>query len=99
MNKAKLDQMSVQIAGVAFLVSFLSSGFAVYQWWTSGQDEKIRATIEISNKFNDDAIDPRAVVNSYNLAVNQWSTGFMNRLDLAKMDAPIKIRKYLIKKK
>lgn len=79
---------------MALLVSFLSSGFAVYQWWTSGRDETIRATVEISNKFNDDAIDPRAVGDSYKIALGQVQAGVGNLTDLEKMEAPLRIRKH-----
>jgi len=94
MNVTKSDRISLQIAGVALILSFLSSGFAVYQWWMSGRDETIRATIEISNKFNDEAIDPRSLGKSYKVAFNQFQTGSMNLLDLQKLEAPIRIRKH-----
>jgi len=84
----------MNIAAMALVVSFLSSGFAVYQWWTSGRDEKIRATIEISNKFNEDAIDPKPLGQSYAVALEEFRSGSKEFTEIAGLEAPNRIRKH-----
>jgi hypothetical protein len=63
----KLDRTSDRIAALALSLSILSSGFAVYQWWTSARDEHIRAAIEISNQYTEQAIEPLWVASSIEL--------------------------------
>jgi len=94
LDKTKLDKVTVQLSALALGVSFLSSSFAIYQWWTSGRDEKIRAAIEISNKYSDDAIKPRQLARDYEMARSQFLSGAMGRLELEKLDERFKIRKH-----
>jgi hypothetical protein len=54
----KKDRTSDRVAILALGLSILSSAFAAYQWWSSADDAHIRAAIEISNKYDDDAINP-----------------------------------------
>ena len=39
------------------MVSIGAAAFSVYQWWSGGRSERIRAAIEVSNKYIDQAID------------------------------------------
>jgi hypothetical protein len=93
MNKTTVDKTSVQIAAMALVVSLLSSGFAIYQWWTSGRDEKIRATIDVSNKYTEEAVDPNALADSYEIVKNKFQSGTRDFTD--KLQAtPILIKKH-----
>jgi hypothetical protein len=94
MTKAKLDRATVEISALALGVSLLSSGFAFYQWWTTGTDEKIRATIELSNKYIEEAINPKELSSVYDLLVRQMQNGTGSILDVQKLDIPLKIRKH-----
>jgi hypothetical protein len=40
-----------RIALLALILSILSSIAAVYQWWSSGRDEKIHAAIDMSERY------------------------------------------------
>ena len=40
-----------QIALLALILSILSSMAAVYQWWSSGRAEEIRAAIDMSDRY------------------------------------------------
>jgi hypothetical protein len=94
MNKPKFDKISVQIAAMALGVSFLSSGFAIYQWWTSGRDEKIRAAIEVSNKYTEEVIDPKQFGCYYKNVLERADAGQMSFLEVEKLEAPSRIRKH-----
>ena len=94
MTKAKLDKVSVQIAAMALTLSVLSSGFAIYQWWTTGKDEKIRATIDISNKYIEEAVDPIQLQKEESIKRKEVEAGFDRVESLLKLDAPQKIRKH-----
>ena len=75
---AKTDRMSDQIAALALGLSILSSGFAVYQWWSSSRDEHIRSAIELSDRYIDQAIDK-------GIMVRQFEMGQLNSLDMIKV--------------
>jgi hypothetical protein len=94
MAKAKLERASVQISALALGISFLSSGFAVYQWWTTGTDEKIRATIDVSNKYIEEAIDPKGLQQQYDIMRREMETGSRTVLDVQKADPSLRIRKH-----
>jgi hypothetical protein len=63
---------SVQTALLALILSILSSGFGVYQWWSTGRDEKIRAAIDLSDKYITQRIDQKEARSE----LNQFQTGF-----------------------
>jgi hypothetical protein len=75
--EGKKDRTSDRVAVLALVLSILSSGFAVYQWWSSAKEERIRAAIEISNKFNDDAVNPAWIASQvtmgYGVATEQFT--------------------------
>jgi hypothetical protein len=93
-TKAKLDEATVQISALALGVSLLATGFAIYQWWTTGRDEKIRATIEVSNKYIEEAINPEDLQMQYDVLRRQMAAGQANIFDVEKLDAPLRIKKH-----
>jgi hypothetical protein len=58
-------EKSSLVAKFALAVSIGAAAFSVYQWWSSGRYERIRAAIEISNKFIDQVVDADYTVNLY----------------------------------
>src|SRR5438309_12024659 len=46
------------VAIFSLFVAILSTSFAIYQWWSSGKGERIRAAIEVSNRYISEAVDP-----------------------------------------
>jgi hypothetical protein len=94
MTKAQLDRATLQISTFALGASLLATGFAVYQWWTTGTDEKIRATIEVSNKFIEEAINPEELNQQYEMLNRQLQMGQGSILEVQKLDAPLRIRKH-----
>ena len=47
MARSKIDYIAYCSLGLAAV----SSAFAIYQWWSSDRDERIRAAVELSNKY------------------------------------------------
>ena len=72
---AKFHIASNQIALLALALSILSSGFGIYQWWSSGREERIRAAIDLSDRYIDQAVNA-------DLLVQQFQTGYGNRESL-----------------
>jgi len=56
----------------------LSSGFSVYQWWSSAKDEHVRAAIEISDRYIDQAVDA-------DLMRNEFNSGTLSSMDMTKV--------------
>jgi hypothetical protein len=55
----------INTALVALVLSVISTGFGVYQWWSSGRDEKIRAAIELSDRYIDQRVDAELYLNKF----------------------------------
>lgn len=94
MTKVQIEKMSVQISAMALAVSLVSSGFAIYQWWSSDAAEKIRAAIEASNKYIEESIDPRALKRQDALLRGQLNSGQARVDEVIKLDADWKLRKH-----
>jgi hypothetical protein len=60
-----MAEKSNLVAKLALVVSIGAGAFSVYQWWSGGRSERIRAAIEVSNKYIDQAIDADYVVDGY----------------------------------
>jgi hypothetical protein len=60
-----MAEKSSLVAKFALVVSIGAATFAVYQWWSSGRYERIRAAMEISNKYIDQAVDPDLSLGAY----------------------------------
>jgi hypothetical protein len=60
-----MAEKSSLVAKFALVVSIGAAAFSVYQWWSSGRSERIRAAIEVSNKFIDQAIDAEYIANAF----------------------------------
>jgi hypothetical protein len=60
-----MAEKSNLVAKLALVVSIGAAAFSVYQWWSGGRSERIRAAIEVSNKYIDQAIDADYVVDGY----------------------------------
>ena len=60
-----MAEKSSLVAKFALVVSIGAAAFAVYQWWSSGRNERIRAAMEISNKYIDQVVDPDLSLNAY----------------------------------
>ena len=76
---AKLKLTANQIATLSLAVAAVSSAFAVYQWWTSDKQEKIRAAIDISNQHLADPVNKVAL----DLMARQVNMGQGSMLDYA----------------
>jgi hypothetical protein len=63
--RSKLHLTSNQIASLALALSVLSSAFGAYQWWSSGREERIRAAIDLSDRYIDQAVMAELRVNQY----------------------------------
>jgi len=91
MTRGKIHFTSNQIALSALGLSMVSSGFGVYQWWSSGREERIRAAIDLSDRYIDQAV-------SANLIRGEVNTGYANRTSLdpvKRQDARIKYIAFL----
>jgi hypothetical protein len=53
---------SSKVATFSLFVAILSTSFAIFQWWNSGRGERIRAAIEISNRYISEAIEPYILI-------------------------------------
>jgi hypothetical protein len=60
---------------LALGLSVISSGFGVYQWWSTGREERIRAAIDLSDRYIDQAI-------TADFLLNQYKAGTANITDL-----------------
>jgi hypothetical protein len=69
-------------------LAILSSGFAIYQWWSSNRQELIRAAIDASNKYIEAAINPYAVM-------AQRELGFINDAKIENQFARLEYVSYL----
>jgi hypothetical protein len=65
MPNRKLHLTSNQIALLALGLSILSSGFGVYQWWSSGREDRIRAAIDLSDKYIEQAVTADVLLQQY----------------------------------
>jgi hypothetical protein len=86
-----MAEKSSLVARSALVVSIGAAAFSVYQWWSSGRYERIRAAIEISNKYIDQAIDADQRADEY------WAgqSGPETRADIAKHYARLEYIAYL----
>jgi len=92
MERAKVHLTSNQIALAAFGLSIVSSGFGVFQWWSSGNEERIRAAIELSDRYIDQAV-------SADLFREQYQAGQRTAADLEpvrRQDARIEYISFLV---
>jgi hypothetical protein len=76
---AKLKLTANQIATLSLALAVASSVFAVYQWWTSDKQEKIRAAIDISNQHLADPVNKVAL----DLLARQVQSGQGSIVDFA----------------
>jgi hypothetical protein len=71
----KIHFTSNQIALLALGLSVLSSAFGVYQWWSGDRAEHIRAAIDLSDRYVDQAV-------TADFILNQYQAGAANTSDL-----------------
>ena len=75
---SKTDLTSHKISLLALTFSIVSFGFGIYQWWSSGRQERIRAAIDLSDRYIDQAVSIRSI----HLIEEQVQSGTTNVLSL-----------------
>src|SRR5262245_50252692 len=79
------------VAIFALVVSVGAAAFSVYQWWSGGRSERIRAAIETSNKYIEQAIDPNYLADQY----ARGELGAEGRVEIEKHYARLEYIAYL----
>ena len=87
MPRPKAFLTETQIALLALVLSILSAISAVYQWWSSGRDEKIRSAIDMSDHYLEQWIDIPITLARINAGQSAGSTDLENvRKQQAKLE-------------
>lgn len=92
MAHSKLHLTSNHIALLALTLSVLSSAFGVYQWWSGGKADRIRAAIDLSDRYIDQAVSADLLREE----VQSGTTGTASLDPVKRQDARIEYISFLV---